>query len=305
MLTPTAANKFKKRKPSATQSKSPDPASTSSKQKVSESGDQHPNNLSNVPMTMIGRTGSETAVDETKIDIAPVTCAPPEKTIQSPNIKEEMKKESSEPAKNHNGRGKPFELYPVKLANKIEDNYHLCNKKALFVNMKNYYEAIGEDPFDSIPVTFHIKEGLEDPNYLQFKQYYDDHKENPNNIWITKPGECTNRGTGIQVAKEWSELQQIISDNTRSSKKTCIVQKYIHNPLLINRRKFDIRTYAMVTCQNGNYKAYYYNEGYLRTSCREFSLNNLSNRMVHLTNDAVQKKAEDYGKFEPGNKLSY
>jgi len=107
------------------------------------------------------------------------------------------------------------------------------------------------------------------------------------------------------VAKEWHELQQIISDNTRSSKKTCIVQKYIHNPLLINRRKFDIRTYAMVTCHNGNYKAYYYQEGYLRTSCREFTLQNLSNRMVHLTNDAVQKKAEDYGKFEPGNKLSY
>ncbi len=27
--------------------------------------------------------------------------------------------------------------------------------------------------------------------------------------------------------------------------------------------------------------------------------------MIHLTNDAVQKKCEDYGKFEPGNKLSF
>jgi hypothetical protein len=27
--------------------------------------------------------------------------------------------------------------------------------------------------------------------------------------------------------------------------------------------------------------------------------------MIHLTNDAVQKYAEDYGKFEAGNKLSY
>lgn len=61
----------------------------------------------------------------------------------------------------------------------------------------------------------------------------------------------------------------------------------------------------MMSSINGNTKAYYYSEGYLRTSCREFSLNNLSNRLVHLTNDAVQKKAEDYGKFEPGNKLSY
>lgn len=52
-------------------------------------------------------------------------------------------------------------------------------------------------------------------------------------------------------------------------------------------------------------KGYFYDEGYLRTSSREFTINNLSNKLVHLTNDAIQKKAEDYGKFENGNKLSY
>jgi len=31
----------------------------------------------------------------------------------------------------------------------------------------------------------------------------------------------------------------------------------------------------------------------------------VNNRYIHLTNDAVQKKLEDYGKFESGNKLSY
>lgn len=34
-------------------------------------------------------------------------------------------------------------------------------------------------------------------------------------------------------------------------------------------------------------------------------MKNLANKMIHLTNDAVQKKCEDYGKYEPGNKLSY
>lgn len=34
-------------------------------------------------------------------------------------------------------------------------------------------------------------------------------------------------------------------------------------------------------------------------------MKNLANRFIHLTNDAVQKYHEDYGKFEPGNKLSY
>lgn len=35
-----------------------------------------------------------------------------------------------------------YDYYPIKLYNKIEDNFHLANKKALFLNMKNYYEAM-------------------------------------------------------------------------------------------------------------------------------------------------------------------
>jgi len=69
---------------------------------------------------------------------------------------------------------------------------------------------------------------------------------------------------------------------------TVILQKYISNPLLINRRKFDIRVFSIVTSHNGVLKSYFYKEGYLRTSCKEYNLTNLHSRMVHLTNDAVQ-----------------
>lgn len=61
----------------------------------------------------------------------------------------------------------------------------------------------------------------------------------------------------------------------------------------------------MLTSINGYMKGYFYEDGYIRTSCVEFDLGNLEDRFIHLTNDAVQKKAEDYGKFENGNKLSY
>ena len=63
-------------------------------------------------------------------------------------------------------------MYPYKIYNKLEDNYHLSNKKALFLNMKNFYEGIGEDPFKSVPMTFHIKAGLDDQEFMRFKQYY-------------------------------------------------------------------------------------------------------------------------------------
>lgn len=81
------------------------------------------------------------------------------------------------------------------------------------------------------------------------------------------------------------------------------MQRYIANPFLIQKRKFDFRTYALATSIGGNFKAYAFDEGYIRTSSYEFDLNNFD-RQIHLTNDAVQKHCKDYGKYEVANKLS-
>ena len=61
----------------------------------------------------------------------------------------------------------------------------------------------------------------------------------------------------------------------------------------------------MLTCVGGKLRGYFYEEGYLRTSSKEFNLNHLGNKYVHLTNDAIQQTATDFGKFESGNKLSF
>lgn len=53
-----------------------------------------------------------------------------------------------------------------------------------------------------------------------------------------------------------------------------------------------------------HFRGYFYHEGYIRTSSYEFDLSDLEDRDVHLTNDAVQDRNEEYGKYEPGNKVS-
>lgn len=127
-------------------------------------------------------------------------------------------------------------------------------------------------------------------------------KRDVQNVWIVKPGENTNRGTGITVEQNIGELTRLI--NSASSNHTFIVQKYIEQPALFKGRKFDIRCFSMVTSINGHLKGYCYLDGYLRTSAKDFNLKNL-NKFIHLTNDAVQKHHEDYGKFEFGNKVSF
>ena len=60
------------------------------------------------------------------------------------------------------------DLFPIKVYNKLEDGWHLSNKKALFLNMRSYYEAVSKNPFSALPITFHIKSGLEDPEFGKF-----------------------------------------------------------------------------------------------------------------------------------------
>lgn len=38
--------------------------------------------------------------------------------------------------------------------------------------MKKYYEAMHEDVFQYLPLTFHIEHGIEDPEYLKFLNYF-------------------------------------------------------------------------------------------------------------------------------------
>ena len=81
---------------------------------------------------------------------------------------------------------------------------------------------------------------------------------------------------------------------------TFIIQKYIEKPLLIYKRKFDIRVWVLL---NHEHELFFFKEGYLRTSSTEFGidLENIDDAFVHLTNNAVQKHAENYGDFEDGN----
>jgi hypothetical protein len=121
----------------------------------------------------------------------------------------------------------------------------------------------------------------------------------PKNMYIIKPGENTNRGNGIIVCHTLQEIKQILSSCSHSEKsssmadkvadekkRTFIVQRYIDRPLLINRRKFDIRGYGLFTSTNGVQKGYFYEDGYLRMSSKEYNTNS-TDVFIHLTNDAI------------------
>lgn len=191
------------------------------------------------------------------------------------------------------------------MSNHIPHNYIIGSKKILFKLLHWYYKhCLGVDPFVTLPQTYHFVTG--DVNSKSYLEFTAKEGQKYSKVWIVKPGENTNRGNGISVTNVGGILNLIKRKqyHKNGETKTFIVQKYM-KPFLYSGRKFDIRHYLLFTSVNGYIKAYWYKEGYIRTSSEKYDLDDLDNEMVHLTNDAIQKDGEHYGKYEPGNKLSY
>ena len=74
--------------------------------------------------------------------------------------------------KHHDKLHKVTEPEKLKIHNHLPNNYIIGNKKALFYTMSMYYQLINENPFNYLPLTFHIQNGLEDEEYLKFLNSY-------------------------------------------------------------------------------------------------------------------------------------
>ena len=87
-------------------------------------------------------------------------------------------------------------------------------------------------------------------------------------------------------------------------KEPYVICRYIDQPLLVGDKKFDLRIYVLVTSYKP-LKVWLSSQGFARF-CNEKYSNDFSesdNLMAHLTNVAVQKKAEDYNS-DHGSKWS-
>ena len=70
-----------------------------------------------------------------------------------------------------------------------------------------------------------------------------------------------------------------------------VVQKYIENPLIINKKKFDIRQWIVVTDWNP-LTVWAYQKSYVRFAAKEYCSSN-TDRLSHLTNNCVVKNFKE------------
>lgn len=197
------------------------------------------------------------------------------------------------------------------MTNKMSHNVQYGHKSAMYVNLKHYCEVTKTHLFDLVPLSFYI-DSLESPEYQLFKDAFRECQQNQpqgKNLWLVKPAEFTFGGNGIEICNSILDVEKVLKQKfaeiTTHIPHKFILQKYIENPLLYTSRKFDIRAFCLLTCYNHQVKAYWHEEGYIRTTSQRYSLTDLDNLDVHLTNDCHQKTSKQYGQFENSNKLLY
>ncbi|CDW84976.1 protein monoglycylase ttll8 [Stylonychia lemnae] len=112
-----------------------------------------------------------------------------------------------------------------------------------------------------------------------------------NNVWVVKPS-YNARGLGVYCT---DRLKDIIQQGKKMQSK--IVQKYIENPYLVNKKKFDIRQWALVTSWEP-LDVYVFESSYLKICGSEYTLTNLSDQYRHLSNFTIQKNNKTAGSYD-------
>jgi hypothetical protein len=184
------------------------------------------------------------------------------------------------------------QMNPYQKVNHFPGTYNLGRKDSLARNLTKFRRRWGHENCDFVPRTFLLPADRD-----ELAAYYSQMPSGT--LFISKPNAAA-RGIGIKV----------LTDPTGIAKdKSCVVQHYIANPLLINGCKFDMRIYVAVTCFDP-LRVYVFEEGLGRFCCDQYNKKGTKNRYKHLTNYSLQKnkagfvKNEDADRDDVGQKWS-
>jgi tubulin polyglutamylase TTLL5 len=159
--------------------------------------------------------------------------------------------------------------------NHFPNSFEITRKDKMCSNLMKMRAKHGMEHFGFFPETYVM------PNeYNDFCLKYRHDKETK---WIVKPSNSS-QGRGIHI------LESFIGLKTGES---CVVSRFIHNPLLINDLKFDLRIYVLVTSFEP-LKIYVYDEGLARFASEKYSSFCSSNKFSFLTNYSINKQNEKY-----------
>ena len=173
-------------------------------------------------------------------------------------------------------------LFPYQKFNHFPCTYQLGRKDNLFKHYKHFKRLFPEF-YNYMPVTYILPKDSE-----IFEHEFKKSKK----IWIAKPVNMSRRRFIKLIYNNHSYKK--ICDNTSSNNNIqYLISKYLDNPHLLNKNKYDLRIYVIVLSFSP-LKIYLYYNGLVRFATEDYVKDNFDNIFIHLTNYSLNKKNPNY-----------
>ncbi|CBZ52116.1 putative tubulin-tyrosine ligase family protein [Neospora caninum Liverpool] len=169
-------------------------------------------------------------------------------------------------------------MKPLQLVNRFPGMWDMT-KKRMLSRILSLYQQLYPDLFDFSPETWSLPEDRDVIKRIL-------HNKNQE-VFILKPDGGA-MGNGVQLVSRFKDIDAMVLRGDGNY----IMQRYVHNPYLMNKRKFDFRIYCMLFSVNGTPKAYISKLGMARFCTEQYrapTRRNIDNPFMHLTNYSINK----------------
>ncbi|GBG29353.1 Tubulin--tyrosine ligase [Hondaea fermentalgiana] len=120
------------------------------------------------------------------------------------------------------------------------------------------------------------------------------------NTWLVKASDAT-RGERTLISSDYDEIMTHIETQDKTGSPLC-VQRYLADPLLLpGGRKFDLRFFVLV---DKDLDSFVSSQVLVKTCQHAFSMDDLADKMAHLSTAAVQKRTDSAPSDMPVEQLA-
>jgi len=155
-----------------------------------------------------------------------------------------------------------------------------ASKIALWKLLKEHYG--NNEASKLMPQTFLLDE---EEDLKQIKIHFDNNKKIKNNfMYILK--NYAQRQEGLKIVQTYEDIMAGYNNGFY------LVQDYLYNPFLIEKRKLNFRYYTLIVCRNGKVEGYVHDDGFVYYT-PEFYDENDPGFNKHITTGYIDRKIYD------------
>ena len=177
-------------------------------------------------------------------------------------------------------------IQPWQRINHFPGMTNICRKARLAQSLEIMKKEFPRE-FSFFPTTYVLPQ-----SFPIFKTLFSSNGRSKGTYIIKPDGSA--QGKGIFLTRRLEDVENLST--------MCVAQQYLRNPLLIDKKKFDLRIYVLVT-SCAPLRVYLFRDGLVRICTEEYKRPNTSNmddRCMHLTNYSVNKRSDKYERDERG-----